>query len=70
MTAHQTVFFELAQLLGEHFFGDRFQLPPDLRKAPRLEGEMPENLHFPLAGNQINRCLDGTSMMVFHRFAP
>jgi hypothetical protein len=70
MASHQTVFFELAQLLGEHFFGDRFQLLPDFREAPRPEGEMPENLHFPFAGNQINRCLDGTSVMVLHRCVP
>src|SRR6266852_572023 len=63
---HKTVLFELAQLLGEHFFGDIFQLSADFREAPRPERKVPQDLHLPLAGDQIDRCLDGTPVMIFH----
>ena len=67
---YQAIFFELAQLFGEDFFRDRFQFSSNFREAPRPEGQMPKNLHLPLAGDEINRRLDGTSVMILHSFAP
>ena len=66
----QTVFFELAQLFGEHFFGDSFQFSANFRETSWPEGKMPENLHLPLARDEVNGCLDWTPVMVLHSFAP
>lgn len=66
MASDNTVRFELTQLVREDLLGNLGDFLPELGKTARAEGEMPKDLHLPLAGKDIDGSLDRTAVMVFH----
>jgi hypothetical protein len=46
---NDAVFFQLAELRGEHFFANAGKKIAEFGEAPRLEAQMPDDQDFPLA---------------------
>ena len=67
--AKHTIAFELAELVGEDLLGNLRKSAADFGKAPRAEGEMPEDLDLPFAGKDVDGSLNGTAVVIFHEFA-
>lgn len=67
---HETRFFQLAELLGEHFLSYARDCPLQLAEAAGALHELAQDKDLPLAAEHIEGSRDGTDGFFFRFFHP